>query len=73
MRIMFLGNGERGLRCLWSLVAERYEIQAVIIHHSTQSTRNSNPITDFANRHSIPVLMPENINSPENFGGAIGI
>ncbi len=58
MKIIYFGNGTRGIRCLEELLNMDCKIQAVIGHHD-----NCDLIL-FAGNMALPVLCPEKVNDP---------
>jgi len=60
MKIIYFGNGPRGLRCFEELLNAKEEIVAVVGHHDTSSA-----IIDLAHKKGIPIFQPVKVNKPE--------
>lgn len=60
MRIIYFGNGIRGLKCLEELIRAKEEIVAVIGHPG-----NKSDVIKLAENLSIPFFQPVRVNAPE--------
>ena len=69
MRVVFAGTSDFAVPSLEALIASRHEVVAVISQPDKPSGRGLGlrvpPVKEVAQAHSIPVLQPERIRSPE--------
>lgn len=65
MRILYLGNNVRGVRCLDRLVAEGFAVCGVVVHHWAREEPSETSVKLCAVRHKLLLLDPRNINDPE--------
>lgn len=69
LRIVFLGTPEFAVTALHALLANKFNVVAVVTNIDKKSGRGmkltSSAIKQFAIDHNIPVLQPKNLKSPE--------
>jgi methionyl-tRNA formyltransferase len=63
VKIVFFGNGQRGMSCLQALREQRHEIAAVVVHPASASEVST--LGTVAKSFQIPVLSPDNPNASE--------
>lgn len=68
LRVVYMGTPEFAVPCLDRLVAEQYEVVAVVTQPDRPKGRGqklaASPVKEAALRHGLPVLQPEKIKKP---------
>ena len=65
MRLLFLGNNERGCRCLEALVHAGHQVVAVVALPERKQPQWSRNLASLAKGYSLPVYQPEDINAAD--------
>lgn len=71
MKIVYLGGGEFGIRCLDALAQSSHSLDFIVTQPPRQAGRGRKPtptpVADWAKTHSIPFVEAENVNAPQVF------
>jgi len=69
MKIVYLGSGEFGIKCLDALAGSAHTLQFAVTQPPRQAGRGRKPtptpVADWAKSHSIPFMETDNVNTPE--------
>jgi methionyl-tRNA formyltransferase len=71
MRIVFMGNGERGVACLRALIENGESIVGAVVHPGQGAPAQEETVRTLARRHQIPTIDPERINAMESMKGLL--
>jgi methionyl-tRNA formyltransferase len=65
MRIVYMGNGSRGVACLRALLAKNEQVVAAVVHPGPRDQVEPGSVKELALRHAIPVSQPDRVNGTE--------
>ena len=65
MKIVYLANNVRGVRCLEWIIAGGFDVRSVVVHHGAPDGPPETSVKQCALKHGIPILAPRDINDPE--------
>lgn len=70
MRIVYLGSGELGIRCLNALARSAHNLRFIVTQPARQAGRGRKPrptpVARWADEHSIPFVEMDDVNTSEN-------